>query len=99
LRVSRRSRHSQDGYRSSRFPHHTLLRSVHAATAPPLRPLPLVPAVPLGRRAPTARAGRAARAAATQVSGILSLGLLATDVAKYDALSALRGQFALHYQL
>jgi hypothetical protein len=27
LRVSRRSRHSHDDYRSSRFPHHTLLRS------------------------------------------------------------------------
>jgi hypothetical protein len=57
LRVSGRSRHSQDGYRSSRFPHHTLLRSAEAATAPPIRPLPIVPAVALGRHpAPTARA-------------------------------------------
>jgi hypothetical protein len=41
LRVSRRSRHSHDDYRSSRFPHHTLLRSAHAATAPPVRRSPL----------------------------------------------------------
>ena len=34
-----------------------------------------------------------------QVAGILSLGLLATNVAKYGALSALRGQVALHWQL
>ena len=34
-----------------------------------------------------------------QVAGILSLGLLATSVAKYGALSALRGQVALHWQL
>jgi hypothetical protein len=34
-----------------------------------------------------------------QVAGIPSLGLLATNNAKYSALSSIKGQAALHWQL
>jgi hypothetical protein len=51
LRVSRRSRHSHDDCRSSRFPHHTLLPLPPMRLQPPVRPH-AVPKIALGGTAP-----------------------------------------------
>jgi hypothetical protein len=71
LSVSRCSRHSHDDDRSSRLPHHTLLRSAHAAAAQPVRPHAAVPKVVAPWRPPspfTRRVHRPAMASALRAA-------------------------------